>query len=163
MALSMDVRVANNQDFHAVLVLDRTFFSKIPGAVDGEHIVRVWIEQESVLLALIDNHPVGYAIVFRQKNDDLNKPMFFLYKIGVLPAVRRRGIGKSLLAHVIDSLAKVHPEGFSLDLTVDPDNVNAVRLYASIGFKERWPLRKDFYGPGKNRRVMTFASSGRKM
>lgn len=50
----------------------------------------------------------------------------------VLPAWRRRGVGGALVAHLCD-LAR-HIRARRVQLTVDPSNLPALRLYAACGF-----------------------------
>jgi ribosomal protein S18 acetylase RimI-like enzyme len=52
--------------------------------------------------------------------------------LGVLPAQRRRGVGRSLLARFIEDSRKKGSHKVSLD--TDPCLVPAVRLYESMGF-----------------------------
>jgi GNAT superfamily N-acetyltransferase len=51
----------------------------------------------------------------------------------VLPAWRRRGVGRALVAHLCD-LAR-HFRARRVQLTVDPSNLPALRLYAACGFE----------------------------
>ena len=57
-----------------------------------------------------------------------------LVYLGTVPEARRRGIGRALLCRAIRDTAEMGlPQ---MGLAVDADNVPAVRLYQSMGFKE---------------------------
>ncbi|MEO6457225.1 MAG: GNAT family N-acetyltransferase [Chloroflexia bacterium] len=58
--------------------------------------------------------------------------------IGVVPAFRRRGIGKALLSHCLQSLRDAALEIALAD--VDSESVAAVRLFESVGFRARSAL-----------------------
>lgn len=88
--------------------------------------------------------PVGYCIgaaAFGEAE---------LYRIGVLPEHRRKGIGKQLLRSFI-SLCPKNTEKIFLE--VRESNRPAVALYESCGFKSA-AIRKNYYGGGENATVM---------
>ncbi len=65
-----------------------------------------------------------------------------LLSLGVLPAYRRRGVAKALLAAAM--IRSLHLGVRIMFLEVACDNVGAQRLYESFGF-ERVGLRPDYY------------------
>ncbi len=72
----------------------------------------------------------------------------FIHSLYIDPEFRNRGVGKKLLQEVLSELKR---DSFKeVQLTVDPDNIAASRLYRSSGFKKD-SSRKDEYGTGKNR------------
>lgn len=52
--------------------------------------------------------------------------------IAVVPTARRRGIGRTLMLHLMDAAA--HRGAATVFLEVRADNVDAQRLYAALGF-----------------------------
>lgn len=75
----------------------------------------------------------------------------FIHSFYVDKGYRKKGVGKKLLQEVIANLKN---DGFrEIELTVDPGNKAANRLYKSFGFK-RIDFRKNEYGRGVNRDLM---------
>jgi ribosomal-protein-alanine N-acetyltransferase len=77
-------------------------------------------------IAWLDDAPVGFVLA-----RDLGSEAEVL-TLGVLPAARRRGIGRALLDAVVTQMARRH--GHSLVLEVAADNMAARRLYEAMGF-----------------------------
>ncbi|MBN2073503.1 MAG: GNAT family N-acetyltransferase [Actinobacteria bacterium] len=77
----------------------------------------------------------------------------FIHSFYVDKGFRRKGIGKLLLEKMLEILQSCGFE--SVELTVDPSNTAAVRLYSSSGFKKAGS-RKDEYGRGIDRYLMRF-------
>lgn len=76
-----------------------------------------------VYVAIHNGEVVGHVEV--TKNYDVNEP----YSLFVLPAYRRMGYGRKLMARAIQDNK---PKG--MDLYVELDNAPAIRLYESLGF-----------------------------
>ena len=64
---------------------------------------------------------------------------------------RRRGVGESLLTHLCQTL--MHAGIAAVNLTVDPRNISAVRLYQKHDFVEV-AREEDYFGPDEPRIVM---------
>ncbi len=80
-----------------------------------------------------------------------SKHAAFIHSFYIDKGYRRKGIGRKLLQKVIDILKN---DGFKeIELTVDPDNEAADRLYKNFGFK-KVGLRKNEYGRGVDRNLM---------
>ena len=76
----------------------------------------------------------------------------FIYSFYTDNKFRNRGIGKLLLGKVLDGLRN---DFFKMvQLTVDPDNIAAARLYRSFGFKKA-DIRKNEYGRGVHRHLLS--------
>lgn len=82
-------------------------------------------ERFRALLALCGKEVVGYIDV--TINEEENEP----FDLFVKPEFRRRGYGRKLLARAIELNC---PRGMML--TVDTDNLPAIRLYESLGFEK---------------------------
>ncbi|MFJ2947364.1 GNAT family N-acetyltransferase [Streptomyces sp. NPDC087226] len=68
---------------------------------------------------------------------------------------RRHGLGRELMVEVLARLRRCGTE--RVRLTVEPGNDAAILLYRSLGFRPEPPdggLRRDYFGPGEDRRVM---------
>ncbi len=75
----------------------------------------------------------------------------FIHSFYVLVQHRNKSVGKKLLEHVISFLGK---EGFSsAELTVDPENDIALKMYEKAGF-DKAGFRKDEYGRNVDRLLM---------
>ncbi|HCC0887493.1 TPA: ribosomal protein S18-alanine N-acetyltransferase [Salmonella enterica] len=71
-----------------------------------------------------------------------------LFNIAVDPHFQRRGLGRTLLEHLIDELEK---RGVvTLWLEVRASNVAAIALYESLGFNEA-TIRRDYYPTAEGR------------
>jgi ribosomal protein S18 acetylase RimI-like enzyme len=93
----------------------------------------------------------GVCQVLRNYSDPSDA---FIHSFYIRPGFRGRKIGRLLLEGVInklksDDLKKVH-------LTADPENIFAVTLYSSVGFKKSG-VRKDEYGKGIDRDLYVLA------
>jgi ribosomal protein S18 acetylase RimI-like enzyme len=75
-----------------------------------------------------------------------------IYGLEVLPAYRGKGYGRELLIRSINKLkeSKVN----SINLQVETENINALNLYKSCGFKENYTM--DYYILKKNDRLVGF-------
>jgi len=87
-----------------------------------------------VLLAFVDGHAVGVAICFAGFSTFAARPLLNVHDLAVLPAARRRGVGRALLAAVE---ARARARGCcKITLEVLDRNDPARALYASVGFAE---------------------------
>ena len=67
---------------------------------------------------------------------------FQLLALGTLPAARRRGAARTLLAHIIAATGAAG--GRRVSLEVGQNNTAAVRLYESVGFRV-FNVRRAYY------------------
>ncbi|WP_369031260.1 MULTISPECIES: GNAT family N-acetyltransferase [Streptomyces] len=101
------------------------------------------------LLVLDDGTELlGYALA----GTSPDKKQGWILGLGVDARLRGHGLGRRLMAAVLDQL---RAEGVvEAKLTVDPENSAAIALYGSCGF-EQIDERKDYFGPGEHRLIMT--------
>jgi len=86
------------------------------------------------LLAIEDDEIVGIAVCMKSFSTFRAAPRLNLHDFTVLPAARGRGIGRRLLAAVIEH-AQAH--GYcAVTLEVRADNAAAQALYRSLGFAD---------------------------
>ena len=89
-----------------------------------------------------EGHIVGYAIVSMAMDES------HLLNLCIAPELRRQGLARILLGHVIDELALI---GLArLFLEVRPSNPGAVALYEAFGFRQIG--RRPGYYPADNGR-----------
>ena len=154
MTSEITIEPARTSDFLAVAALDRLAWPVrldefIP---DGEHVWRLWCEYATVLVAR-DLHSglgdcldiAGALLMFPgRRGEEL------LHKIMVHPDRRGRGIGSQLMQA---ALAGAETEVL---LTVNPDNLAAVKLYENFGFRIRERV-EGFYRPHEHRYLMVYS------
>ncbi len=100
----------------------------------------------SMFLAVENGEKVGYIGLTVAADEG------YILNVAVNPGFRRRGIGRALVAHVIDEFS---PKLSFLTLEVRPSNTAAVELYSSLGF-ERVGERKNYYrNPTENALLLT--------
>jgi mycothiol synthase len=87
-------------------------------------------------LALARGEVTGYVLcqAFPDEWPSLGWSQGYIAKLGILPAWRGRGLGRSLLSWVMAAFAADGMQYAGLD--VDSGNTPAERLYASMGFEE---------------------------
>ena len=83
------------------------------------------------VIAEEDGHPVGFALYFTTFSTFLCKPGLYLEDLFVIPAVRGRGYGKALLAHLA-ALAKARDCG-RFEWRVLDWNQPSIDFYKSLG------------------------------
>jgi ribosomal protein S18 acetylase RimI-like enzyme len=93
-----------------------------PGPELGGRLTRAW-----VACATPSSGPLGYALGWWVV-DELQ-----LLGLGVLPTARRRGVGRLLLAHVLDAARAAG--GRRVLLEVARGNAPALALYENAGFR----------------------------
>lgn len=94
------------------------------------------LAQESfyLLLAALAGQPAGAAAAVVIPKLDARRGFLFVDELIVLPAFRRQGVARALLAHLEDI---AHDLGLAgLRLLARPDNAAARALYAALGFTE---------------------------
>lgn len=75
----------------------------------------------------------------------------YLFGCAVKKDYRGKGLGKRLMIRSLECLAR---DGFkTVSLTVDPENMAAMRLYTGLGFTQA-AFYKDEYGPNHDRLLM---------
>jgi ribosomal protein S18 acetylase RimI-like enzyme len=90
----------------------------------------VYVPEHEHFVISPDGAVAAYCIVW---TDDLNKLGHF-EPVGTHPDFQRKGLGKSLL---LESLRRLKAEGMTVaDVCTYHDNVAAIRLYESIGFRQ---------------------------
>lgn len=97
-------------------------------------------------LAQSDDQPIGFVIVTRS-GDDAE-----LLRIGVVPAHRRGGAARELMAHALSQAARTGAT--SLFLEVETTNTGALALYEEAGFT-RLSQRANYYGNGRHAQILT--------
>jgi GNAT superfamily N-acetyltransferase len=87
----------------------------------------------SVLIAEVDDLPVGFALYFYNYSTFLAKPGIYLEDLYVQPQARGRGIGKALLKHLAQ--LAVREDCGRLEWRVLDWNEPSIAFYKSLGAK----------------------------
>jgi ribosomal-protein-alanine N-acetyltransferase len=97
----------------------------------GRDLTRAWVAIDPV-----SQTPIGYALGW-WVIDELQ-----LLAVGTLASARRRGVARALLEHVVRVASAAGGERLLLE--VSSDNVAAIALYESAGFRA-FNVRKNYY------------------
>jgi ribosomal protein S18 acetylase RimI-like enzyme len=134
--------------------VDLPALHEVDAAVFGEFayplfILRQFVDvhQRHFLVADADPPLLGYVLAaFAARANDA-----WILGLGVRPDVRKYGYGRALLDHC---LARLRDDGVRRVLvTVKPENIAAIKLYESMGFKKK-EFQPDYYGTGEGRYIM---------
>jgi len=124
--------------------------------IEKECFKKPWTEH--MLNCEYDN-PLFGCFVFESENEIFGYVNFFYIEknqidIGncaVLPSHQRRGVAKSLIAHLLKYCKKIGIKNISLE--VNSQNNAAINLYEGFNFKTEG-LRKNYYGEGSDALIM---------
>jgi len=95
-----------------------------------------------VLLAFVNDEPMGFAVFFRTFSTFLGRPGIYLEDLYVTPACRGRGLGRKLLAAV--ARAAVEEGDGRMEWSVLDWNELALGVYRRIGAKamDEWTVHR---------------------
>lgn len=99
---------------------------------------RTWV-------GIIDGVRAGFAVVALRGQEDSS--CAYIWTIEVLPAFRRRGVARRLLARLEESAREAACA--AIELHVSERNLDAVALYEAVGY-ERFGRDTGFYGIGED-------------
>lgn len=152
---SPEVGLADPSELKEIEDLDRVCFpaddvmheESIPGEISGGVLGKQMLVARSAHL--------GRSAVIAYLNfqpEYFKQPShIFVLGIGVHPDFRRRGIGRQILARLLDdAIAEYGHDNVSMAMTVSDDNAAMLRVAESCGF-ERVAYIRDYFGPGKDR------------
>src|SRR5512134_1410470 len=87
-----------------------------------------------VLLAFVDDDPVGIAVCFFGLSTFRARPLLNIHDLAVLPQYRGKGVGRALLAGVEEQARR--SGCCKLTLEVQDQNTRARTLYQRFGFED---------------------------
>lgn len=140
MSVNLTIRRATPPDVSLILSFIRELaeYEKLSHEVVAtEAELHKWLFGEhpiaGVLIAEYDGGPAGFALFFLNFSTFLSKPGIFLEDLYVRPALRGRGIGKTLLKELVKIAAR---EGYGrVEWAVLDWNTPAIDFYKSLGAK----------------------------
>ena len=118
----LTVRAGSPDDLEAMMRLYRECFP------DGSFPESAWLaglEQGAVYIGEADRKPRAFV--------NIDEPDRWIYHLGVTASERDRGIGAYVLSEALAAYWSTHP-GETLGLSVQADNLPALRLYRRQGF-----------------------------
>lgn len=132
----MPVRVATVEDAPAAAALldafNREFDAPTPGPERLAARLGRLIARGDTDAFLVEEPPVGIALVTYRSNVWSDGPVALLDELYVRPGLRGRGLGSALIAAVVDAATA---RGTALvEVNVDEGDVDALRFYARHGF-----------------------------
>ncbi len=89
--------------------------------------------KDFMLFANSDDKLIGMMGIWQSDQDKENK-MANVFGVYVMPEFRGKGISIMLMQTLLDEL-KTNPDILKLKLTVNKDQLSAIKLYESFGFK----------------------------
>ncbi|HHS13276.1 MAG TPA: phosphoribosylamine--glycine ligase [bacterium] len=113
--------------------------------------------QNTCFVARCGDRLVGWVMGFR---DQTNPETYFLWQIGILPAMQGSGLGTSLMKYVVKEMAEAGAG--RIEATIDPENTASQKLFEKQGYRnisrcigETASLCGnqaviDYYGPGRH-------------
>ena len=136
----MTIRPASLDDLDALDSLEKKVFSSDRLS---RRSLRDYIKSEKVRLLVLETSAglAGYALVAFRKGSDLAR----LYSIAVDPALRRKGMGQSLLDACEKAARERSCRGLRLEVHID--NTAAIDLYERNGYR-RFAKLEDYYEDG---------------
>jgi len=123
------------------------------------HVFKILLRyfHNTCFVAKIDREVLGWVLGFKSQ---VHENTYFLWQIGIGPALQGRGVGSELLDYIEE---QVKNEGCKrVEVTIDPENIPSQKLFAKKGYqnisqqagkpikvKENWAL-KNYYGPDRH-------------
>ena len=139
------IRLAEVEDLHQLSLYERQLYGSegYPELLFYQA-YRQW--PQLLLVSQTDEVPSGYSMMA-----PLDSQRVMLMSLLVATDFQQLGLGKALLQH---SMAIAGQQGFEwMELSVAPDNVNAVGLYQKAGFEVRSEIA-DYLGKDEDRLIM---------
>jgi ribosomal-protein-alanine N-acetyltransferase len=154
---SLVLRTARESDLPELRRLDREVFQEV--AYPGFLFRQLYDMYAGHFLVLDDGTGTlrGYVLA---GTSALDRDSWVL-GLCVAPDRRRHGLGRELMTEILARLRRSGVE--RVRLTVESGNSAAVLLYRSLGFRPDGPgdgLRRDYFGPGMDRRVLRLDLTG---
>lgn len=121
------IRTATERDIPFMCALDKVCFNGGDADMANQLELILRDKNRTVFIALLNDRPVAKAHVYWDQS------VARFSDIAVLPKAQGKGYGRALIAYCINHALKQQKRVLHLD--VEAQNQNALRLYASLGFK----------------------------
>ena len=149
---SPTIRPARPEDLPAIVALEASEYG--PDAYSRFFLRQAHDLWPSLLLvAVADGSVAGYALGALSESPREG----WLLAMLIEPRARRLGLGRALVAEIVDGLSA---RGCArVNLTVHPSNDPAIGLYRALGF-ELIAEERDYFGPGEPRLLFSLTARG---
>lgn len=136
----MHLKQVTEDDWQVIEKLEQASAHPYFAACKGEEGYRKYIRKSTMYVIMVEDEAIG-TISYEESSEN----SFLINGLTVLPAHRKKGIGRSAMEKIMEEL-----EGAKLSLFVHPKNSPALMLYLSLGFTiEEW--RENVFGEGEHR------------
>jgi ribosomal protein S18 acetylase RimI-like enzyme len=132
------------EDVHIFAALERKSTSRIYGPIGAMEDALREISENTLFFIKKVEIIVGTA-AYRVRPDS----SVYISCVAIDPAYRRQGIARAAMTYILEKTN----DASRIDLVTHPENANALRLYASLGFKIE-SRRENYYGDGEPRLVL---------
>lgn len=141
----MKFQRASEKDIQNVLEIEKTTVdSKIYHGLFSEKEVLDYIKNEIVYLIFKERSLVG-LISYQMKGSD----HAYIGGLTIKPEFQGQGIGTEAMQKLLEELKECK----IIDLVVHPENLNAIKLYKSLGLIEKSRM-ENYYGDGEPRLLL---------
>ncbi|MFE7272912.1 GNAT family N-acetyltransferase [Streptomyces sp. NPDC057623] len=144
----MSIRSAHEGDLPEILDLDRKAFPDDPYPY---FVLRQYFDGYSDRILVLDDgkHLHGYVLFVTTSDGSV----CWVLSLAISTERRGRGLGRRLMLEVMrqSRQERVH----EVRLTVEPANTAAIMLYESLGLSAEDGVRRDYFGPGEDRLLMS--------
>ncbi len=135
----MIIRRAEVSDLDQVVPLFdayRQFYGHPPDAAGSRTFLRDRLSHEDtvIFLALLDERAAGFTHLFPAFSSVACRRLWLLNDLYVSPAARRSGVARALLDRARDHAVETGACG--IELSTAHTNVDAQRLYESLGYRQ---------------------------
>lgn len=151
-----EFQTAREEDF---LMIQR-FVARCP-PLEGypPHVFKILLRyfRNTCFVAKIDREVLGWVLGFISQVHDAT---YFLWQIGIGPALQGKGVGGELLAYVEDEVEKKGCK--RIEVTIDPENIPSQKLFEKKGYQNISEQKgktvkvednlalKNYYGPARH-------------
>lgn len=133
--LTVRIRHASHFDLDRIAEIEKLSFKR---EAYPKSLLSYLIHFGFTLVAEVDNVVAGYAAY------TISDRRAHILSLAVHPALRRRGIGESLLKALLDEVKQFKIK--TVELEVKANNVAALNLYSKLGFKIKSKLKRYYQG-----------------
>ena len=145
--MNLNYRKASIDDIPLLIALEKKI--QRVRTYSGTFNVEEWIEELKVGVVYIvekDGVPVG-DVMYEMKSP------YHAY-IDTIPEYQGQGIAQQVMKYVLNEIGEVE----RVDLVTHPENIRAIRLYESLGFKVE-SRKENYFGDGEPRLVMSLGKN----
>jgi ribosomal-protein-alanine N-acetyltransferase len=147
----MDFREINEIDYKELEYLEAIEKESMGESFANIYTIKSIIEVGKVIVLELEGEIVGVSQLLRNMEDCKKSKLFGIY---IRKKYRSRGLGEKLLQYSLSYLKKLGIE--KCDLSVDPQNIKAIKMYEKNGFKVI-EKKMNYYGENIHRLIMEWS------